>query len=281
MDVFIDPLDHYVLTPYVYSPEWKEQDVERQALTVFSVLVLGGVALYFFFGTIAYVFLFDKELRKHPFFLKDQEWTEIGYALYAIPWMAVYSTPIFVAELRGHSKLYDSIEEKGIQQLAISVLLFFAWNDFAVYWVHRGLHLPIFYKRIHKTHHLFKVHTPFASLAFTPMDGFSQSLPYHIFVFCIPMHKLTYLMSFVAIQMWTVFIHDHYYLIPEWLDYYVNGSKHHTDHHMFFDYNFGLYFTLWDRIGGTHRNPSANMGNGPKDQLRRFQLEEESKQKAN
>jgi lathosterol oxidase len=72
-------------------------------------------------------------------------------------------------------------------------------------------------------------HTPFAALAFTPMDGFSQSLPYHMFVFTIPMHKLTYILSFVAIQLWTVFIHDHFYVVPEWLDDYVNGSKHHTD----------------------------------------------------
>ena len=41
--------------------------------------------------------------------------------------------------------------------------------------------------------------------------------------------------------------------------------------HMYFDYNFGLYLTLWDRIGGTHRNPSANYGKGPLDQVRKDQ----------
>ena len=38
---------------------------------------------------------------------------------------------------------------------------------------------------------------------------------------------------------------------------------------MYFDYNFGLYLTVWDRIGGTHRNPSANYGKGPLDQVRK------------
>ena len=46
-----------------------------------------------------------------------------------------------------------------------------------------------------------KVPTPFASLAFEPIDGYSQSVPYHLFVFLFPMHKLTYIVSFVMIQV--------------------------------------------------------------------------------
>ena len=38
---------------------------------------------------------------------------------------------------------------------------------------------------------------------------------------------------------------------------------------MYFDYNFGLYFTFWDRLGGTHRVPSVNRGKGPLDQIRK------------
>lgn len=157
MDLFIDPLDQYVLTPYVYPETWKESDVERQILTIFFTVAIGGFLLYAFVASFAYVFLFDKEIRKHRFFLPNQEWVEIKYALTAIPWMALYSTPIFLAELRGYSKLYDSIEERGYGYLAFSVALFLAWNDFAVYWIHRGLHLPFFYKHVHKVHHMFKV----------------------------------------------------------------------------------------------------------------------------
>ena len=49
----------------------------------------------------------------------------------------------------------------------------------------------------------------------------------------------------------------------------TNQRALETDH-MFFEYNYGLYFTLWDRIGGTHRVPSVNLGNGPKDQIKRL-----------
>ena len=160
MDLVISPLDEFVLTPYVYPETWKEEDIERQILTVFCTLNIGAVLLYFFVGGFAYVFLFDKEIRQHQHFLPSQELVEIQYALIAIPWMALYSTPIFIAELRGYSKLYESIEERGIPYMAFSVFLFMAWNDFAVYWIHRALHLPMIYKHVHKVHHLFKVVRP-------------------------------------------------------------------------------------------------------------------------
>ena len=32
---------------------------------------------------------------------------------------------------------------------------------------------------------------------------------------------------------------------------------------MFFDYNYGQYFTLWDRIGGSFKHPSSFEGKGP------------------
>lgn len=43
----------------------------------------------------------------------------------------------------------------------------------------------------------------------------------------------------------------------------VNGSAHHTDHHLFYNFNYGQFFTLWDRIGGSFRYPSAFEGQGP------------------
>jgi lathosterol oxidase len=41
----------------------------------------------------------------------------------------------------------------------------------------------------------------------------------------------------------------------------VNGAAHHTIHHLYFNYNYGQYFTLWDKIGGTYRLPSEEQLN--------------------
>lgn len=41
----------------------------------------------------------------------------------------------------------------------------------------------------------------------------------------------------------------------------INTSAHHTVHHLYFNYNYGQYFTLWDRIGGSHRAPTEEQYN--------------------
>lgn len=43
---------------------------------------------------------------------------------------------------------------------------------------------------LHKQHHIFKIPTPFASHAFHPLDGFLQSLPYHLYPFIFPLNKV-------------------------------------------------------------------------------------------
>lgn len=109
----------------------------------------------------------------------------------------------------------------------------------------------------------WKVPTPFASHAFHPIDGFLQSCPYHIYPFLFPLHKFTYLLLFVFVNLWTVSIHDGDYRVPKLFRPLINGSAHHTDHHLFYNYNYGQFFTLWDRIGQSFRAPSAWEGESP------------------
>jgi len=80
-----------------------------------------------------------------------------------------------------------------------------------------------------------------------------QSVPYHLFVFVFPFQKHLYLLMFVLVNVWTVSIHDGDYRVPEMLDSVVNGAQHHTYHHLFFKVNYGQYFTVWDRVFGTHK----------------------------
>lgn len=47
-------------------------------------------------------------------------------------------------------------------------------------------------------------------------------------------------------------IHDGQYLSN---DPVVNGTACHTVHHLYFNYNYGQFTTLWDRLGGSYRRP--------------------------
>lgn len=133
-------------------------------------------------------------------------------SIYLLPFHCAYSLPPFA-----FYKL-------------ISLLSYLLFTDYCIYWVHRWLHLPVFYKFIHKPHHkwisrfLFiyplysaqqvtlLVPTPFASHAFHPLDGYMQSIPYHLFIFIFPIHRLVYLVLFVLVNMWSIFVKTLFFL---------------------------------------------------------------------
>lgn len=278
MDLVLGALDRHLLTPYIYPQSWAEDSVFRQLLTLYVLTAVGGWLLYFITASMSYIFLFDKHYKLHPNFLPNQVQLEIAYATWSIPYMALATAPVFFLEVRGYSKLYletatrnesnstlnaSRIDGDQVRYftnswafMLLSIGSFLMFTDCLIYWIHRGLHHRFFYKYIHKPHHKWKVPTPYASHAFHPIDGFLQSVPYHIYPFLFPLHKLTYLGLFIFVNVWTVSIHDGDYRVPLLLQPFINGSAHHTDHHILYRYNYGQFFTLWDRIGGSFNFPS-------------------------
>ncbi|KAK8089390.1 C-5 sterol desaturase desaturase [Apiospora hydei] len=143
----------------------------------------------------------------------------------------------------------------GLWHNIIQFPFFLLFTDFFVYMIHRGLHHQLVYKTLHKPHHKWIMPTPYASHAFHPLDGFEQSIPYHVFPFLLPLQKVSYVALFVLVNLWTILIHDGEYVAnnPSF-----NGAACHTLHH-YFNYNHGQYTTLWDRLGGSYRRPNAEL----------------------
>jgi len=64
---------------------------------------------------------------------------------------------------------------------------------------------------LHHIHHKYnKEHTlsPFAGLAFHPLDGCLQAAPYVAALFVVPAHALTFELLLFATGVWTTNIHD-------------------------------------------------------------------------
>lgn len=168
---------------------------------------LFGVLIYFLSATFSYVFMFDKATFAHPRFLKNQIRLEIQQTMNALPGMALLTLPFFFLEVRGYAKLYDAPEQgPGRWYLYMQFPLFIGFTDFCIYWIHRALHHPLLYKRLHKPHHRWIMPTPYASHAFHPVDGFMQSVPYHVYPFLFPLQKFAYIALFVFINIWTICI---------------------------------------------------------------------------
>lgn len=260
-DLLLQLSEDFFFEPYVWvagSTAFPRSHPVREFISLAAIVALGAMLLYFSVATAAYYLLFDRTILDDKRALPNQIRKEIRHTLESVPTGTLVTTAVFALEVRGHSLLFDDLSDRTPLWHVGSLVWFFAFTDCFVYFAHRGLHdIKFLYKYVHKPHHAWKVTSPFASHAFHPFDGFAQSLPYHIFVFLFPLNKYVYLAAYVGVNFWTVSIHDGYCCVPAFLRGIINGAAHHTDHHSYFNYNHGQYTTLWDRIGGTYREPDA------------------------
>ncbi len=195
-----------------------------------------------------------------------------------MPLIAIFTALFFVGEVRGYAKLYDAPSDAPFPLYNyLQIPFFVAFTDFFIYWIHRGLHHPKVYKALHKPHHKWIMPTPYASHAFHPLDGFAQSVPYHVFPFLFPLQKFAYIALFIFINVWTVFIRKrpasssvlsitNSHIVLDDGEYvansgFINGAACHTMHHLYFNYNYGQFTTLWDRLGGSYRQPNDELFN--------------------
>ena len=94
--------------------------------------------------------------------------------------------------------------------------------------------------------------SPFAGLAFHPIDGMLQALPYAVALFLVPMHFLTHGILLFLTALWTANIHDniHGNVLP------IMGAGWHTIHHTSYKHNYGHYFVIMDWLFGTLISPA-------------------------
>ena len=149
----------------------------------------------------------------------------------------------------------------------VEIVGLFFFTDFVHYWFHRALHHRLFYKHFHKQHHTWKITTPFSAYALHPVDSFTQGIPWHIFVYLFPFNSRLFALGFTFLVIWTFIVHDNESRLPKVLQPIVNGAAHHTDHHMYYNYNYGQFTTLWDRVFGSYRLPGTHQGKGPLDDV--------------
>ncbi|KAJ1671195.1 c-5 sterol desaturase [Coemansia sp. RSA 1836] len=263
MDVVMEYLDTYVFDA-VYdkaalltsTEALARNSVVRQSLSLFVFIYAYIVAFYLGTAGLSYRFIYDKKQEQHPKFLPQQRFLEIACASRALPQITLMTIPWILGQLHGYSRVYKDWNQYGVAYLFVSAAMFILFTDFCIYWVHRLEHHPLVYARCHKLHHKWIVCTPYASHAFHPMDGYLQSVPYHLAVYLFPMHEYVYLALFAFVNVWSVMIHDGEYVSNNPV---VNGAAHHTVHHLYFNYNYGQFTTLFDRMFNTYREPTLEI----------------------
>ena len=113
----------------------------------------------------------------------------------------------------GYTASYYSIGEIGgwLPYLAYT-LFYFCLVEIGIYWMHRTLHTNKWlYNNVHARHHAYskpETLTPWASIAFNPIDGILQASPYVFWLLFVPCHYITHMVMLFATAVWATYIHD-------------------------------------------------------------------------
>jgi lathosterol oxidase len=220
---------------------------------------------YFAFAGLAFTIfylLFPRQfarIRIQRLFPKNNDYYRD--ILYSISTMLIFSTMaylVFVGSKLYNHIYYGSIWEYGkVWYFASFVWLFFV-HDAYFYWIHRLMHHPYFFKRVHLVHHLSTNPSPWTAYAFHPLEALLEAAFLLVAAFTLPIHKTTFGLFMLFQVVYNVYGHLGYELYPAglnktWLGRWVNTGVAHNQHHKHFKGNYGLYTLIWDRLVGTIR----------------------------
>lgn len=181
--------------------------------------------------------------------------SQVGVWCTAIPLYAVMPAAIEWAAEQGWTRAYSRVADVGIGRHILYFAAFMTSVEAGVYVMHRSLHDVRLYRSLHHIHHQYNKQdalSPFAGLAFHPLDGIMQALPYCWTLLFVPLHFTTFELLLLATGFWTTSIHDT-------VDMGVKpllGAGYHTLHHITYRHNYGHYTTYMDALCRTLLSPA-------------------------
>jgi sterol desaturase/sphingolipid hydroxylase (fatty acid hydroxylase superfamily) len=226
-------------------------------LTIIVFLVVAG--RYFLIAGIFHAVFYvagsrkwsHRRLGKTPVkpgqFHKEVKWSLITSSLFAL--VGALTT---VAWQKGYTRIYLDIYEYSLWWLPASLLISMLIHETYYYWLHRWMHRPRVFKILHKVHHDSNTTSPWTAFSFHPLEGVLQAVILPLTILILPMHMYVLLAQLTLMTFSSVINHleieiypanSHKNLIGKWLI----GATHHSLHHKQFKFNYGLYFTFWDK----------------------------------
>ena len=173
--------------------------------------------------------------------------------------IAVFSTVSVGMNLLDHAGAYPLQKialSWGAPWFWISLIAMILAHDAYIYWTHRWMHHPKAFRTFHRRHHKSHNPSPFTAYSF----DIAEALVNVAFVFAWPMIFPTPWPVIGLFMLHQIFrntlLHSGYELMPAradgrpWLDF-LTTTTHHDLHHAQAGYNYGAWFTWWDRWMGT------------------------------
>ncbi|CAM6056060.1 unnamed protein product [Sphagnum tenellum] len=235
------------------------RDKMPHTLQTFLRNYVAGLVVYFMSGALWCWYVY--KLKGHHFFpnggipAKEPVLMQIRVSMQAMPaYVALPTLSEFMVE-QGWTRCFPRIEEVGWPAYLGLIITYLVIVEFGIYWIHRELHdIKPLYKLLHAPHHIYNKQdtlSPFAGLAFHPLDGILQASPHVVALFLIPTHFFTHEIMLFMEGVWTTNIHD----CIDGRVWGIMGAGFHTIHHTTYRHNYGHYTIFMDWLFGTLREP--------------------------
>jgi lathosterol oxidase len=181
---------------------------------------------------------------------------EIAYSISTIVVFSLASVGLYVGARAGVMHLYTDVADHGVPYLVASTVLVIALQDAYFYFTHRAMHHRWLFRAVHRVHHLSRHTSPFTAYAFSPLEAAVHAAFVPLVLLVLPVHPIA-LFTFLGFMMvrnvlghLAIELYPSGFATSRWGCMHTTAT-HHALHHARPGTNFGLYFTLWDRLLGT------------------------------
>ena len=222
---------------------------------IFLVVFLRYVLIAGLFYCAFYIWKPEKwrqqKISKRPY-TKKQLMNEVKWSSITAFIFAVAGALTALAWQKGWIRVYLDPKEYGIIWLPVSLLVSMVLNETYYYWAHRWMHHPKIFRLVHKVHHDSNITSPWTAFSFHPIEGLIQALFLPLLLLVLPMHLYVLLLQLTLMTFSSVINHLDIEIYPQkfhrhFIGRWLIGASHHSLHHKQFRYNYGLYFTFWDK----------------------------------
>lgn len=213
-------------------------------------LVVSGLYHYIFF--ILFRKKWDRRIINPTPKQKKQLHKEISWSAITSLIFAVSGTGMVILWQQGYTQIYTDFSQYSIWYVPVSIGAALFVHETYYYWLHRWMHRPRIFRKIHKVHHESIKTSSLTSFSFHPTESVLQAIIIPVIVLFLPLHIYAILFLLMLMTFSGTINHASVEIYPKgfqrhWLGKWLIGATHHDLHHKQFRFNFGLYFTFWDR----------------------------------
>ncbi len=193
----------------------------------------------------------NKKNYKTNQFKREVKWSMITALIFSLSGVIT-----MILWQKGFTKIYTDLNLYGWWYLPCSLVILMVLHETYYYWLHRWMHKPKVFKIVHKIHHDSNITSPFTAFSFHPLEGLLQAVFLPVVLMLLPVHYYIIIIQLTIMTVSSVINHLDIEIYPQkfntnFIGKWLIGATHHSLHHKQFKFNYGLYFTFWDKVKKT------------------------------